>query len=43
MIEFHAPEPRARAEIDTTAISPSTGEAADLSMSLNLPDDLLRI
>lgn len=42
MAEFHAPPPRARAQIDTTPIEPPSGEAADLLKSLDLPEDLLR-
>jgi hypothetical protein len=41
LLEFHAPEPRARARIDDTPVEPPSGEAAQLLKSLNLPDSEL--
>jgi len=37
LLEFHAPEPRAQAKIDSTPVEPPSGEAAQLFKSLNLP------
>jgi hypothetical protein len=42
MLEFHAPEPSARAELDEALEKMPCGEAASLLKSLNLPGDLLR-
>ena len=41
LLEFHAPEPRAQARIDSTADEPPSGEGAQLLKSLNLPEDEL--
>jgi hypothetical protein len=36
LLEFRAPEPRARAEVDSTSAEAPSGEGAELFKSLNL-------
>jgi hypothetical protein len=40
VLEFHAPQPYARVEIDTMAPDSPSGESADLLRSLNLSSEL---